>query len=323
MDMNYDEIFGLGDGENGEEAREVAGPADEGEGEDSHEGEEDAGEESGEEEREVADPAGDGEGEDSHEGEEDAGDGESSDEDVRDRGEDARYAAARRRAERERDLAIESVRAQSKKDFETLMSALGIRGEDGRRITTREELEAFTKGKAEKERASALKRAGVSGEVIEELIETHPAVRAARELTDRLAAEEERSSEVQRMERFREELREITKLDPTVKDAADLRSKEYYGELYDRVKKGYSLVDAYRLATYDRSVAAAAKNARRQAVTSAASREHLKPTASPRGDVLGAVPPEVLEQYRLLNPAATDAEIARDWKKYSSARKSK
>lgn len=204
-----------------------------------------------------------------------------------------------------------------------LMNALGIRGEDGRRITTREELEAFTRGKAERERASALKRAGVSGEVIEELIETHPAVRAARELTDRLAAEEERSSEVQRMERFREELREITKLDPTVKDAADLRSKEYYGELYDRVKKGYSLVDAYRLATYDRSVAAAAKNARRQAVTSAASREHLKPTASPRGDVLGAVPPEVLEQYRLLNPAATDAEIARDWKKYSSARKPK
>ena len=320
MDMNYDEIFGLGDGGNGEEAQSAADSA--ASDEDVTLGD-DAGEESGGEEREVADPAGDGEGEDSHEGEEDAGDGESSDEDARDRGEDARYAAARRRAERERDLAIESVRSQSKKDFEMLMNALGIRGEDGRRITTREELEAFTKGKAEKERASALKRAGVSGEVIEELIETHPAVRAARELTDRLAAEEERSSEVQRMERFREELREITKLDPTGKDAADLRSKEYYGELYDRVKKGYSLVDAYRLATYDRSVAAAAKNARRQAVTSAASREHLKPTASPRGDVLGAVPPEVLEQYRLLNPAATDAEIARDWKKYSSARRPK
>lgn len=320
MDMNYDEIFGLGDGENGEEAQSAADSAASDEDVTLGDG---AGEESGGEEREVADPADDGEGEDSHEGEEDAGDGESSDEDARDRGEDARYAAARRRAERERDLAIESVRSQSKKDFEMLMNALGIRGEDGRRITTREELEAFTRGKAEKERASALKRAGVSGEVIEELIETHPAVRAARELTDRLAAEEERSSEVQRMERFREELREITKLDPTVKDAADLRSKEYYGELYDRVKKGYSLVDAYRLATYDRSVAAAAKNARRQAVTSAASREHLKPTASPRGDVLGAVPPEVLEQYRLLNPAATDAEIARDWKKYSSARKPK
>ena len=316
MDMNYDEIFGLGDGGNGEEAQSAADSAASDEDVTLGDG---AGEESGEEEREVADPAGDGEGEDSHEGEEDAGDGESSDEDVRDRGEDARYAAARRRAERERDLAIESVRSQSKKDFEMLMSALGIRGEDGRRITTREELESYTKGKAERERASALKRAGA----IEELIETHPAVRAARELTDRLAAEEERSSEVQRMERFREELREITKLDPTVKDAADLRSKEYYGELYDRVKKGYSLVDAYRLATYDRSVAAAAKNARRQAVTSAASREHLKPTASPRGDVLGAVPPEVLEQYRLLNPAATDAEIARDWKKYSSARKPK
>ena len=132
MDMNYDEIFGLGDGENGEEAQSAADSA--ASDEDVTLGD-DAGEESGGEEREVADPAGDGEGEDSHEGEEDAGDGESSDEDARDRGEDARYAAARRRAERERDLAIESVRSQSKKDFEMLMNALGIRGEDGRRIT--------------------------------------------------------------------------------------------------------------------------------------------------------------------------------------------
>ena len=83
MDMNYDEIFGLGDGGNGEEAQSAADSA--ASDEDVTLGD-DAGEESGGEEREGADPAGDGEGEDSHEGEEDAGDGESSDEDARDRG---------------------------------------------------------------------------------------------------------------------------------------------------------------------------------------------------------------------------------------------
>ena len=53
MDMNYDEIFGLGDGENGEEAQSAADSA--ASDEDVTLGD-DAGEESGGEEREVADP---------------------------------------------------------------------------------------------------------------------------------------------------------------------------------------------------------------------------------------------------------------------------
>lgn len=310
MEFDFNEIFDIDDGAgNGEEERSFAENAESAE-EDSPELDGD-GEDAGAEEREDAEPA-DGE-------EEGGGTDKGGSSSGRRRDEDARYAAARRRAERERDLAIDRYREQTNKDFDTLVSALGIRSEDGKRVTNRAELEAYAKERSEKERAARLRRAGAAGEVLEEMIEDHPAIRAAREAAEALSEERSRAEETQRIEHFREEMREISKLDPTVRSAADLRAKEYFGELYDRVKRGYTLVDAFRLATYGDTVERAAKNARRQAAASAQSREHMRTTASARGSVLGAVPPEVLEQYRLLNPTATDAEIARDWNRYKKA----
>ena len=143
-------------------------------------------------------------------------------------------------------------------------------------------------------------RMSVCGDVAEYKIATGKAV---------YDAEREKQKSV-----FEAEMKQISGDDPTVKSVEDLKEKPYFAELYEKVKAGYSLYDAYRLVTYEDHDKRTAEKARRQAMSSAAGKSHLRPAQS-RGGELSSPPSDVLAEYRIFFPGASDAEIARLWAK--------
>ena len=90
---------------------------------------------------------------------------------------------------------------------------------------------------------------------------------------------------------------------------------ETYPKLYEMVKKGYSIVDAYKLANYDTLTTKAAAASRQAAVNAVQSKQHLSKT-KPRGDGSVSVPDSVLEEYRVLNPGATKEDIQKHYQRY-------
>ena len=55
-----------------------------------------------------------------------------------------------------------------------------------------------------------------------------------------------------------EQLKEIGKLNPNIRELKDLAAMETYPKFYELVKKGTTLVDAYRLANFEALTSSAA-----------------------------------------------------------------
>lgn len=278
-EINYNELFGLDPAE-GAEVQEVAEPVAEEEPE-------------GAEEQEVAEPA-----------DEPADEAED---------ENAKYAAARRKAEAERDAAVSKAKADAdaaaKKSVEDMLASLDI--EDpytGSKITTQEQFEAYRRRNEEEKRNQMLRQMGVNDDTYSEFINTLPEVKAAREALAK--ADNERAQA-----RLNEDVNKISALDPSIKSLDDLFALPNYADIRANVAKGNSLYDAYRLANYDKLIERTAIASKQAARNSAASKSHLTPTAQ-RGTGGVDVPSDVVAQYKLFNPDATAEEIRTHYERY-------
>ena len=234
--------------------------------------------------------------------------------------EDARFAAARRRAEADRDAAIAKARAdveaQAQKSIDQFFRNSGLVNPFTKApITTRDEYTAYRQQYMEQQKQNMLQRTGMSQEEYKAFVDNLPEVRAAREAkaaADQAAME---AREQQARSKVEAQLKEIQGMDPAIKTLQDLSKMETYPKLYDMVKHGYSIVDAYKLANYDTLTNRAAEASRKAAVTAVQSKQHLTTTKS-RGDGAVSVPESVLEEYRVLNPGASREEIQKHYQKY-------
>lgn len=114
-----------------------------------------------------------------------------------------------------------------------------------------------------------------------------------------------------------EQIRQIAQLDGTIRSVEDLLAMPEYEAFYALVKKGASLVEAYKLTHYEALMRQTAACSARQATRSVASRQHLTALAGGAGDGdYLSVPSDVAAQYRLSKPGITDAEIRRKYRKY-------
>ena len=234
--------------------------------------------------------------------------------------EDARFAAARRRAEADRDAAIAKARAdvqaQAQKSIDQFFRDSGLINPFTKApITTKDEYTAYRQQYLEQQKQNMLQKTGMSQEEYKAFVDNLPEVRAAREAkaaADQAAME---AREQQARSRVEAQLKEIQGMDPAIKTLQDLSKMETYPKLYDMVKRGYSIVDAYKLANYDALTNRAAEASRKAAVTSVQSKQHLTATRA-RGDGAVSVPESVLEEYRVLNPGASKEEIQRHYQKY-------
>ncbi len=303
-DINYGELFGIDEGGNEQETAEPA------------QAEETSAQ--GENEQETAEPAADGDtaadGADTPEnGEpEKTAAGTEDEPDRQSPEQNARYAAARRKAEQERDAAIAQAkldaRAEADRYLNETIAGMGLKNPyTDTPITTKEEYDAYKAKFDEERRGKIAKSAGMNDEEFKKYIDELPEVRAAK-------AAAAQAQEAQAKLRIDEQLREIRELDPTVKELGDLTKMENYSEFYERVKRGMTLTEAYKLTNYERLTQKTAAASRQAAINNMNSKAHMTSTSA-RGTGAISVPADVKEMYLAFNPDATDAEIQAHYNK--------
>lgn len=232
----------------------------------------------------------------------------------------SKYAAARRKAEAEKDAAVAQAKAEAKAEADRYLDEVfknsGIINPYTKKpVTSKAEFDEYKAKMEAEKRRNIVKKSGLSDEEFDEFVNNLPDVKNAKEAVAKAEAAEKVANEAKAKARVDEQLKEISALDPTVKEMADLAKMPEYDAFYALVKKGISLTEAFKIATYDRQMQKAASVSKQQALNAANSKSHMTPTQQ-RGAGAVTVPGDVAEAYRAFNPGATDAEIQRHYNQY-------
>lgn len=176
--------------------------------------------------------------------------------------ENAKYAAARRKAESEMaslDQMFASKFGKMKNPVtgEPITSARGYF----------EALEAQERLKAEQ----AIRQAGVDPAVINNLIQNNPVIREARAVIAR-------NSEAEANRMIEEDYAAVMKLDPTMRSAEDIINDKSFGDVvsYCQSHPGTRFSDAYKVVNWERITGYRTDAAKQQAINNAKSKGHLK-----------------------------------------------
>ena len=228
----------------------------------------------------------------------------------------SRYAAARREAERQRDDAIAAEREAHRRAMEEIFASLGLQDPySGKPIRTKEEYDAYRIALDSQRKSEFMREHNMDEAAYNSAIGNLPEVRAAREAAARAKAAEQSAAREQARVRIDEQIREIGKLDSAINSVDTLTKDPSYPKVYEMVKKGYSLSDAYRIANFDKLTKSSADAARQTVLNEQAGKEHLTQTAQ-RGNAAATVPADVRRMYRELDPDISDADIAKDYERY-------
>ena len=295
--INYEELFGV----EAAEEKGVEQGTEEATQFESDEEHEDSFE--GEKEKDVADPA---------EGEEEAEDSEG-EQPIEER---RKYAAARRKAEAQRDEAIAQAKLDAAHTVDEVIKSMGLTNPYTRKpIISKAEYDEYRTTFETEKKNRLLRKMGMSETEYSEFIEGLPEVREAREAKKKAETAAQRAQEAETKAIIEEQLRKIGELDPSIKTLADLTKKDNYTEFYALVKRGNTLQDAYKIANFEAITKGSIAATRQSAINAVKSKEHLKTTVS-RGPGAAAVPNEVRDAYRVFNPNASEAEIQQHYNNY-------
>ena len=234
--------------------------------------------------------------------------------------ENAKYAAARRKAEKERDLAVERARTEERQavmaEVEKRIARMQMNDPyAGKVVSNLDDLESYhshLSGEKEKEIMDELKEYGFDEgrikEIVDTLVAARPEVRQAGEAMERLNKLEEKAQQEHLNNIFESELEKIREIDPTIRTAEDLFASENEAAMTALIKKNYSISDAYFIANREKLMERAASAGAQQTRNNAANKGHLN-SSSPHGTGGITVPDDVMSVFRLINPNASDDEI--------------
>lgn len=236
-----------------------------------------------------------------------------------------RANAARRRQQEQRKAidtavaaALEQQKKQTEQDWDKFFAGSGLKNTiTGEPIRTRKEYEAWQQAFQTQQMQQKLKAGELTPELIQQLISQNPVVAQAQQLMDQRNQEQARQAQQAQQDKIREEIAEIGKLDSRIKEAKDLVNlpEEEYTAFRSYVDKGYGFLDSWRLSHMDQIADQRAQQARQQALANSRGKEHLRSSGKSQGTGAVSVPPEVMRNYRLFNPKATDAEIQAHYNK--------
>lgn len=269
----------------------------------------------GENEQDVADPAeqntentpADGDAEGGNDSSEEEGEvGQTTEQ-------NAKFAAARRKAEAERDAAVEKAKAEAQAEAarvinEAFKNSGLVNPYTKQPITSKEEYDAYRQRYEAERKKAMMRKSGMSDADFDAFVQNLPEVREAREAKEQAEQAKREAQQAAAKVKVDEQLKEIGALDPSIRSMEDLAKMPTYAKFYELVKKGNTLTDAFKLANYDALTKGAAAGARQAALNAAQGKQHMGQTQT-RGAGAVSVPAEVMEQYRAFNPDATEAEI--------------
>ena len=235
--------------------------------------------------------------------------------------ENSKYAAARRKAEAERDLAVqkarEETRAAMQAELTESIKALGLKNPYTKEpIVDKAGLDAYRQQFELDKKSRFAKKAGMNDTEFQQFVNDLPEVKEARAKAE-AAEEAQKAVQAERAKaEIERQLGEIREMDPAISSLEDLTKMENYQKFYDLVKRGNTLTDAYRLANFEKLTSQQTEQAKQAALNRVNSKSHLDRTTT-RGAGAVTVPADIIAQYREFNPDATMEEIRAHWAKYS------
>lgn len=249
--------------------------------------------------------------------------------------ENARFAAARRRAEQEAAREIERIRAEHAQNFaaalDEAIAAMGLQNPyTGTMITTKAEMDQYKTMHAaelQKEASAKMDDMGLTPEQRKALVESDPMYQEAMKLK---AANEDLQKKVNEMDRQQKQERAnkrmadgiaaINKEDPSITSMDDLLKHPKFKEISEKVGMGASLEQAYAMVCQDEIVQRKAEAMAAQMRNNYAGKSHLGSTV-PRGDGGISVPASVMAEYRKILPDASEEQILKHYAKEQRMKK--
>lgn len=201
--------------------------------------------------------------------------------------ENARYAAIRRRAQQE-------ARRKMEKKLKERIASAGLQT-------------PYPGGDAGGQNVPAGYQ-GQRGQPYQSFSEESPKGRFSQSDTQRAVAEGVKA-------RLEMDLNTVKTLDPTVKGLEDLSRRPEYPQICRLVEKGLSLPEAYKLVNFDALSRRAADATRQAALNQISGKDHMRQSES-RGSGAMRVPADIAEEYRMLLPNVTGAEIQAHYNDY-------
>ncbi len=217
----------------------------------------------------------------------------------------ARFAAARRRAEAQFNQRIAAERQAAKDEVIRQMYEGQLDPYTNKPITSEADLQAYQQAY----QRDQMQQAGIDPAMLDQMIANNPTVKQAEQVLSRVQMEEgERQMNAA--------IQEISRLDPSVTDVATLANHPNAPVFNEYVNRGYSLVDAFRLANFDALTGKKAAAAKQQAMNNVNGKNHLTTTAAgDSGDDI-VIDPQEMQMMRHAFPNLTHKQLVEKFKKY-------
>ena len=234
----------------------------------------------------------------------------------------AKYAAARRKAEREKDLAVKAAVEQARKELEEkfnskLESSGLVNPRTQQPLKSFDEFQQWQETFAEEKKREIQEKfeeAGLGRDEVNKLVESHPDVIKAREEKRKLEAAEQKLNEQRYKGMVEESIKEIQEFDPTIKSVLDIANSEHGTEVEEMIRKGYKISDAWKIANLDKIKQRTATAAQLETSSKARSKEHLeKSEQKGKGGI--SIPSAELAEFKKIMPKATKEQIQKYWEK--------
>lgn len=240
--------------------------------------------------------------------------------------EERRANAARRRQQEQQaavDQAVaEALRAEQEKNAAALtdfFARAGLKNTfTGETITNMDQFNNWHAQLSDAQLQKDLKNGKLTKEALEQLIENNPKVQQAQQLIEQQRSAQAQEKAAADKARIDSEIAEIGKLNPKIKGVADLLQMPTAAEFKGYVDKGYSFLDAYKLANMESMADAKAQRAREAAQVNNRGKSHLESTGNSRGAGAAPVPSAQMALFRKMNPGKSDAEIQEFYNNYLS-----
>lgn len=241
--------------------------------------------------------------------------------------EQRRQNAARRRQQEQQaaidqavNAALQTEREKNDAQLKDFFARMGLKNsQTGEAITSMEQFYEW-KNKYDMEQLDKdLKSGKATAEQLSQMIANHPDVKLAQQVVHQTQQAQVQQKNEADQARITSELAEIGKLDPTIKVVGDLLEMPKADQFREYVDKGYSFLDAYRLANFETLTAQKAEAAKQNAMNNVRGKDHLNATGVSRGTGAVAVPAKEMVMFRAFNPKATEAEIRAYYKKYKKS----
>ena len=161
--------------------------------------------------------------------------------------------------------------------------------------------------------------ASVASEAVSETVTDAPAQDYREELVDKERLALRHKGEARRRA-IEDEFRKINAIDPSVKSFDDLILMENAEEFAEKVRRGYSLTDAF-IITNSKKLSQRIKNAAvRSTLSRLAAKQHLTGAGTGGGEAAIDVPAETYSLYKTLYPNITDSEIKKHYKMHNKTK---